>query len=32
MRPLIAVLVVVIMLASGLTALGLFLYQMGIFD
>ncbi len=32
MRPVIALLVVFIMIASALTAVGLFLYQMGLFD
>jgi hypothetical protein len=32
MRPVIALLIVFIMIASGLTAVGLFLYQMGVFD
>ncbi len=32
MRPIIALLIVVIMITSGLTAVGLLLYQMGVFD
>jgi hypothetical protein len=32
MRPILALLIVIIMIASGLTAIGLFLYQMGVFN
>jgi hypothetical protein len=32
MRPVIALLIVFIMITSGLIALGLFLYQMGVFN
>jgi hypothetical protein len=32
MRPILALLIVIIMIASGLTAIGLFLYQMGVFS
>ncbi len=32
MRPVIALLIVFIMIASGLTAVGLLMYQMGVFD
>jgi hypothetical protein len=32
MRPILALLIVVVMIASALTAVGLFLYQMGMFS
>ena len=32
MRPVIALVIVIIMIVSGLTAIGLLLYQMGMFD
>ena len=32
MRPILALLIVIIMIASALTAIGLFLYQMGVFS
>jgi hypothetical protein len=32
MRPVIALVIVIIMIVSGLTAVGLLLYQMGVFD
>lgn len=32
MRPVIALVIVIIMIVSGLTAIGLLLYQMGVFD
>ena len=32
MRPILALLIVVIMIGSALTAVGLFLLQMGVFD
>ncbi len=32
MRPLLALLIVVIMIASALTAVGILLFQMGMFD
>jgi len=32
MRPILALLIVVIMIASALTAVGLLLFQMGVFD
>lgn len=31
LRPIVAILVVVVMIGSGLTAIGLLLYQMGVF-